>query len=264
MFCCSRIARQRLVFGLRQWMHSPHWGEKSVTTWSPGWTKRTRRRPARRRRRPRGRAPWARSPRGRRPRRCRDPCGRRRRPRDAPAPRPPAARRARPPEPRAAHRTPRARPRGSASPFPSWSFAAVSHQSASRPARPPSLCSESDEQMGPYLAVCSMYRDHAVPARVDRVPPAGRGSSGSSCTTTAAQTTIARCWLPTASGARGAAWTSPPEVKRGAPWGLSVAFDDCLERHRRDSRWIAFIDIDEFLFSPTGKGLPDVLAGFEP
>ena len=22
--------------GLLQWMHSPHWGEKSVTTWSPG------------------------------------------------------------------------------------------------------------------------------------------------------------------------------------------------------------------------------------
>ena len=34
----SRIARQRLVRGLWQWMHSPHWGEKRVTTWSPGPT----------------------------------------------------------------------------------------------------------------------------------------------------------------------------------------------------------------------------------
>ena len=31
-FCCSRIARQRLVSGLVQWTHSPHWGENSVTT----------------------------------------------------------------------------------------------------------------------------------------------------------------------------------------------------------------------------------------
>ena len=37
-FCCSRIARQRLVFGERQWTHSPHCGEKCVTTWSPGAT----------------------------------------------------------------------------------------------------------------------------------------------------------------------------------------------------------------------------------
>ena len=31
-FCCSRIARQRLVRSSRQWMHSPHCGEKRVTT----------------------------------------------------------------------------------------------------------------------------------------------------------------------------------------------------------------------------------------
>jgi len=41
------------------------------------------------------------------------------------------------------------------------------------------------------------------------------------------------------------------------------AYSDCLERHRRDTRWIAFIDIDEFLFSPTGRSLPDVLDGFK-
>ena len=35
-FCCSRIARQRFVRGSRQWTHSRHCGEKSVTTWSPG------------------------------------------------------------------------------------------------------------------------------------------------------------------------------------------------------------------------------------
>ena len=31
-FCCSRMARQMLVRVLRQWTHSPHWGENSVTT----------------------------------------------------------------------------------------------------------------------------------------------------------------------------------------------------------------------------------------
>ncbi len=36
LFCSSRIARQRLVRGSRQWTHSRHWGEKRVTTWSPG------------------------------------------------------------------------------------------------------------------------------------------------------------------------------------------------------------------------------------
>ena len=44
--------------------------------------------------------------------------------------------------------------------------------------------------------------------------------------------------------------------------GQLSAFADCLERHRTDTRWIAFIDIDEFLFSPTGRSLPDVLHEF--
>ena len=33
--------------------------------------------------------------------------------------------------------------------------------------------------------------------------------------------------------------------------------------HRDDSRWIAFIDLDEFLFSPSGEPLPEVLADYE-
>jgi hypothetical protein len=40
-------------------------------------------------------------------------------------------------------------------------------------------------------------------------------------------------------------------------------FDDCIERHRHDARWIAFIDLDEFLFSPTMRSLPDILRDFE-
>jgi Glycosyltransferase family 92 len=58
-------------------------------------------------------------------------------------------------------------------------------------------------------------------------------------------------------------WPTPETVARGVPWGIIPAFDDCIARHRDDSHWIGFVDVDEFLFSPTGRSLPDVLAGFE-
>jgi Glycosyltransferase family 92 len=46
--------------------------------------------------------------------------------------------------------------------------------------------------------------------------------------------------------------------------GQVEAFEDCADRHRADSRWIAFMDVDEFLFAPDGRRLPDVLRAFEP
>ena len=49
----------------------------------------------------------------------------------------------------------------------------------------------------------------------------------------------------------------PPEP------GQMSAYDDCLERHRDDVRWIAMIDIDEFLFSPSGAPLPEILRRFD-
>ena len=45
--------------------------------------------------------------------------------------------------------------------------------------------------------------------------------------------------------------------------GQRAAYDHCLEQHRRDAHWIAFIDIDEFLFSPTGRPLPEILRSFD-
>jgi hypothetical protein len=45
--------------------------------------------------------------------------------------------------------------------------------------------------------------------------------------------------------------------------GQIAAYDDCLRWHRHESRWIAFIDLDEFFFSPTGAPLPAVLADYE-
>ena len=62
-----------------------------------------------------------------------------------------------------------------------------------------------------------------------------------------------------------------PELRAGivevTPWpvepGQMSAYADCLRRHRNDARWVAFIDVDEFLFSPRGERLGDVLHGFD-
>lgn len=40
------------------------------------------------------------------------------------------------------------------------------------------------------------------------------------------------------------------------------AYNDCLRRIRHRSRWIAFIDADEFLFAPSGDLLPHVLRAY--
>ena len=45
--------------------------------------------------------------------------------------------------------------------------------------------------------------------------------------------------------------------------GQGPAYMDCLKWHRYESRWIAFIDVDEFLFSPTEPQLPNVLREYE-
>jgi hypothetical protein len=45
--------------------------------------------------------------------------------------------------------------------------------------------------------------------------------------------------------------------------GQLQAFDDCIERHRQDARWIAFVDADEFLFSPTLRPVSEILRDFE-
>ena len=45
--------------------------------------------------------------------------------------------------------------------------------------------------------------------------------------------------------------------------GQLQAYDDCVKRHRDDSQWIAFIDIDEFLFSPLGRPVPEIVGEFE-
>ena len=49
----------------------------------------------------------------------------------------------------------------------------------------------------------------------------------------------------------------------GRPRAIFTAFEDCCGRHAQDARWIAFLDVDEFLFSPTGASLPEVLQEYE-
>ena len=41
------------------------------------------------------------------------------------------------------------------------------------------------------------------------------------------------------------------------------AYDDCLERHRLSARWIAFIDLDEFIVPVKDGSIPEFLRRFE-
>jgi hypothetical protein len=45
--------------------------------------------------------------------------------------------------------------------------------------------------------------------------------------------------------------------------GQSSAYNDCIKMHRMEARWIAIIDLDEFLFSPIQKNLLTVLKDYE-
>jgi hypothetical protein len=45
--------------------------------------------------------------------------------------------------------------------------------------------------------------------------------------------------------------------------GQLLAYEHCLETHGEEIRWLAFIDLDEFLFSPADRPLPEVLSDYE-
>jgi hypothetical protein len=51
-------------------------------------------------------------------------------------------------------------------------------------------------------------------------------------------------------------WRASPLVQRDV-------FDDCIRTHREDARWIAFLDLDEFLFSPAGATVAELLQEYE-
>jgi glycosyl transferase family 92 len=120
-------------------------------------------------------------------------------------------------------------------------------------------------QTKPYLSVCSMYRNHAEYLRewieFHRLVGAERFFLYDNRSEDHHREVLAP-YLDDGSVVVHD-WPNPPSVERGVPWGLIAAFDDCLARHRDESRWIAFVDVDEFLFPASGQSLPEVLAGYE-
>jgi glycosyl transferase family 92 len=58
-------------------------------------------------------------------------------------------------------------------------------------------------------------------------------------------------------------WPFPWLGHNGRPKALAAAFEHCAGTHRDDARRIAFLDVDEFLFSPTGAKLPEVLRDYD-
>jgi hypothetical protein len=58
-------------------------------------------------------------------------------------------------------------------------------------------------------------------------------------------------------------WPAPYLGERGRGLAQCRAFEDCVREHTDDARWIAFIDIDEFLFSPTGAPVAELLPAYE-
>ena len=120
------------------------------------------------------------------------------------------------------------------------------------PPRPP------DRESGSYLAVCSMFlnEERYLAEWIEFHLLAG----------------VERFYLYDHESTDGSREVLAPYVEEGTvvvyDWpvypGQREAFDDCVERHRQDSRWIAFFDIDEYLFSGTGRPLTEVLRPFEP
>jgi hypothetical protein len=58
-------------------------------------------------------------------------------------------------------------------------------------------------------------------------------------------------------------WRLPFLGHRGRPKAMFLAFEHCVGVHRDAARWIAFLDMDEFLFSPTGAPLPELVREYE-
>ena len=120
----------------------------------------------------------------------------------------------------------------------------------------PAPPSSARKQSATYLGVCAIYRDEAPYLRewiefhrlvgVERFFLYDNGSIDDHLEALAPYiaegTVVLHDW---------------PGPRRQLP-----AYEHCLNAHRDEARWIAFIDLDEFLFAPAGQPLPEVLVDF--
>ena len=58
-------------------------------------------------------------------------------------------------------------------------------------------------------------------------------------------------------------WPGVSNLAAGVAAQQAAAYDHCIAEHGAEARWIAVLDGDEFLFSPTGRPLPEVLGEYE-
>ena len=111
-----------------------------------------------------------------------------------------------------------------------------------------------------YLSICAIFKDEAPYLRewiefhrlvgVERFFLYDNGSADRS-------RDVVEPWVR--SGLASVSDCSIPLGEGGQSW----AYTDALRRARDRTRWLAFIDLDEFLFSPGSTPLPDVLSEFE-
>jgi hypothetical protein len=109
----------------------------------------------------------------------------------------------------------------------------------------------------PYLSACAIYRDEGPYLRewVEFHRIVG----------------VERFFLYNNDSTDGHREALAPYLKDGTvvlhEWPVSPgqihAYRHCLASHNEDSHWIAFLDLDEFIFSPTSKKLPELLPQFE-
>lgn len=114
--------------------------------------------------------------------------------------------------------------------------------------------------MEPYLSICAIFRDEApyLPEWIEFHRLVG----------------VERFFLYDNASSDGSREVLEPWARTGVvsvadcsiplgEGGQSLAYADALRRARGRTRWLAFIDLDEFLHAPTSARLPDVLRDYE-
>ena len=109
----------------------------------------------------------------------------------------------------------------------------------------------------PYLAVCSMFQNEAPYLKewIEFHTLVG----------------VERFYLYDNNSTDGGREVLDPYVEAGFvvvhdwpvyPQGQMPAYEHCLREHMYDATWMAFMDIDEFLFSPTKQPVAEMLSGY--